>query len=512
MNMTAGEGEEPYSTLLRTELPAIDAVCTQGTPGKHSSSFVTQWSTVSITGNGATCNDDDWGPVAAIPPVSGVHEAGVACTSRDVLEALRAIAMSLLVWAGVASAVYRTAGNLEAVAAAASLVLYAYELRRRSVLWTVLLPNEKAGTTKAFATCVEALRDASPVVDLIVPGSAPVNYRIAEWKDETRPVDPEGFAGAPKGLFLVSFPVQIFPGDPSEASALEFAQVQAARAASGLPPACKIVDDCDGAYEEAEQVDVRSRLRWPDSSEGLPQPQVLAEGSQASCLRPLLSMAILCLLGLVVDALLRACLTPLEWPVKKRIFTVQGYILGRIRFYISTAGEVRIEGDEEDLKRANRFWLKDQDWPALWEIVEDAAPEVARWRRARICASCFAGLVAVAAVVIAAILFASGQQPQACKVIAVGLIIAVSIFACAGLAGCLAHRRAQRVPEELAETLNGLAECNASWPQESEDMLVIEIQQLASEKSTKASQMPIGSSKREMSVPSKASVKLMGGG
>jgi hypothetical protein len=442
------------------------------------------------------------------------------------LEALRTIVVSLLVWAGVASVV-RVAGTsssgpddnrvLVTIAAAVSLVLYAYELRKRSTLWTVMMPGDKAGTAKALAVSIEALRNASPVVDLIAPGAAPVNYRIAEWRDETAQVDPEGFAGAPKGLFIVNFPVQIFPGDPSEASALEFAQLQASRAASGLAPACKVVDECDGAYEEADQVDVRSRLRWADSSEGLPQPHVLAEGSQADCIRPLLIVAVLCLLGLVVDALLRACLTPLEWPVRKRIFTVQGYFLGRIRFCVGKSGEVRIEGDEEDLKRANRFWLKDQDWHTFWDSVEGAAPSVARLRSSRIFACCFAGLAAAATAVVAMVFYSSGQHAKASQVSTVGLLIAVFLFACAGIAGCMAHRRAQRVAEGLTTHLNGLAECTASWPEEGSDMLVIEIQQLASEKSTKASQMPIGSSKRELSAPSKASpskasMKLMGGG
>jgi hypothetical protein len=198
--------------------------------------------------------------------------------------------------------------------------------------------------------------------------------------------------------------------------------------------------------------------------------------------------------------------------VKKRIFTVQGYVLGNIRFCIGKDGEVRLEGNEDDLKHANTFWLKDQDWLDLWEHVYAIAPAVSKLRCVRVATCCCAGTIAVGTVVLASFLFASGHQTQASQATTVGLVMAVLLFAIAGITGCIAHRRAKRMAEELGEHLNGLAECTALWPEEGSDMLVIEVQQLASEKSTKASQMPIGSSKRELSTPPKGSKKLMGGG
>jgi hypothetical protein len=91
---------------------------------------------------------------------------------------------------------------------------------------------------------------------------------------------------------------------------------------------------------------VRSRLRWEDGSEGVPPPHVLADGNEAECLRPVLLIAMACLLGLVADGLLSVMLTPLTWPVRKRIFTLQGNTLGKIRFCITTSGDVELDGDE----------------------------------------------------------------------------------------------------------------------------------------------------------------------
>merc|ERR1719247_781146 len=139
-----------------------------------------------------------------------------------------------------------------------TMVVYVYELRRRSTFWSVAWPGS-GGNTEAFALRVKSLRDASPVVDLLPPDAPPTTYRIAEWRDETRSVDPSGFAGAPRGLFFVTFPVEVFPGDPSEASALEFARAESARAASGgLNPNAKIADEAGRLCEDAEKVGVRS--------------------------------------------------------------------------------------------------------------------------------------------------------------------------------------------------------------------------------------------------------------
>lgn len=514
--MLAGNGDEQYNTLLRTDIPAGEAgFSTELAHNSKTDAHATHWSTVTITANGATCNDNDWGTKAAIAPVSDADEAERRCTCADVLEACRTVAASLTAWAGAWLALMTAKGSapfdlqpfLVGLLFFVSLAVYLYELRSRRTFWTVAWPSG-GGNSEAFVLRIQSLRDSAPVVELLAHGAAPANYRIAEWRDETRPVDPNGFAGAPRGLFFVTFPVEIFPGDPSEASALDFARAEAARAASGAGAYYpgKVVDEAGPLCEEAEEVAVRSRLRWADGSEGLPSPHILAEGNEAECLRPVLLLSMLCLFGLVADGLLRAMLTSLSWPVRKRIFTMQGNNLGRILFCISASGEVQLDGDEEDLRDANKFWLKEQDWRALWESMRILAPKAARLRRLRVGCCCSAGFTAVGTAVAVSVVVSSAREQLVGQAIGAGLAVMVALVAVAGLAGCLAHRSAQLCAENLSQQLCGAASCSASWSEVGPGMLVISIEQLATEKSAKASQMPIGSykaapssSKRELS-------------
>lgn len=514
------EGSEVYNTLLATDVPGVDAMCTDVGPNGQADSHATKlthWSTVSISNHGATCNDDDWGTKAAIPPVSSItDEASSRCTCADVLEAFRTVVVSLMVWLA-AWAMMKTAQgsppfDLEPPLIASlfffSLIAYGYELRGRRILWAVALPSG-GGSTEAFAEKVQALRDASPVVELMPPGGAPVNYRIAEWRDETQRVDPNGYAGAPRGLFFITFPIEIFPGDPSEASALEFTRAEVARAAAGedaSPLEKKVADEAGSICEDAEKVAVHSRLRWSDGSEGLPLHSVLADGSEAACLRPWLFIAVFSLFGLVADALLRATLAPLPWPVRKRIFTIQGNDLGKIRFCITSSGEVRLDGDEEDLRDANKFWIKEQDWRALWADARLVAPQAARLRRLRVATCCGAGLTAAATALAVVLQATNAKQEFIAQAIGAGLALTLGFFAAAGLAGCLAHRAAQQCVQSFARQLRGTAACNAAWLQAGPDMLVISVEQLVSERSAKASQMPIGS--YAPSEPSKTLDKL----
>jgi len=500
--MGANDGEEVYNTLLRTEIAGKDIYATELAGSPHSVEHSTHWSTVTITANGATCNDDDWGTKAAIAPVSVPEEAENRCSSADVLEAFRTVVVSLMVWSAIWATMKMARGAapfglqpfLVISMLIVSLVAYFYELRSRITFWTVAVPG--SGSIEVFAQQVKTLRDAAPVVELLAPDAAPTSYRIAEWRDETRPVDPNGFAGAPRGLFFVTFPIEIFPGDPSEASALEFARAEAARAACGdISPPGKVVDEGQALCEAADQVSVRSRLRWADGSEGVPGPQVLADGNEANCIRPMLLLAMLCLFGLVADSLLRVMLTPLPWPVRKRIFTLQGNCLGRIRFFISSSGEVELDGAEQDLREANKFWLKEQDWRALWEGVQQVAPKAARFRRLRIGTCFIAGSAIVATALAVFLAISNNREDLVGTAISVGLTVTVGFIAVAGLAGCLAHRSSQLCAESLAQQLRGAAACSASWSEVGPDMLIISIEQLATEKSAKASQMPVSSHK-----------------
>jgi hypothetical protein len=422
--------------------------------------------------------------------------------------------MSLLVWFAAAVAVMTLAGSppfqeplFAPLLFFAALVLYAYEMRGCQTLSTIVWPRDQ-GSSQAFAARVQSLRNAAPRVSLIAPGAAPVNYQIAEWRDETRSADPEGFAGAPRGLFLVTFPVEIFPGDPSEASALEFAQVQLAKSAAGnMTPSDKVVDECGPLCEEADKVDCRCSLQWQDGFEGLPSTQVLAEGSEADCLRPLLVIASVCLFGLVVDVLLNALLAPLVWPIRKRIFTVQGYFLGAIRFSINKMGEVHLDGDEEELKAVNKFWLKHQDWKVLWSAVQEAARRSTRLRRIRLGTCYAAAFAAVSTLAAASLAWCSGRPNIACATLGSGSMLALLLFASAGLAGYLEHRSAQCCAEDLTHQLHGTASCKASWPNEGPYMLSIEVEQLANERSKQASRMPISSSSKASRMPVSSSSK-----
>jgi hypothetical protein len=260
-------------------------------------------------------------------------------------------------------------------------------------------------------------------------------------------------------------------------------------------PNAKVVDEEGQLLEDAEKVGVQSRLRYEDGTEGQPSPHVLAEGNEAECLRPVLLLSMVFLFGLVADSLLHAMLTPLPWPVRKRIFTMQGNTIGKIRFLISTAGEVQLDGDDQELREANKFWLKEQDWRTAWESVKSAGAKAAFLRRLRIGTCICAGLVAVVTALLVGVAASNGQDVIIGRVINAGLIVTVALVAVAGLVGFIAHRSAQNCAEGMAEKLGGGVSCTATWAEAGPDMLHISIEQLVTEKSAKASQMPIGSGK-----------------
>jgi len=449
-----------------------------------------------VTKANATCNDDDWGHNYA-PPAN----TPVTCTSSSLFETLRTIVISFTVWFAFGALVGGVVGSgptglplsLIFFLFLASLAVYIYELRSRQTFWTMASPWSD-NSTQAFAARVQRLRDAGPRVDLCMSGAPPVTYRIAEWRDETRPVEPDGFAGAPRGLFLVTFPVEVFPGDPSEASALDFAQARYAANATGKI-FCVSKQDGGLPCDAAEGVSVRASLRWPDGSEtAAPRPHVLADGCEAACLRPCLLLSAPCLLGLVADSLLRITLTPLLWPVRKRIFTLQGANLGLLRFMISVDGEVHIDGDVEDQRIANHFWISDHEWETLWNHVRALGSEVARLRRLRIASCLCVGLAISAMVLMTGYATYFGKPEVATVSTGCGLIAAFGLFVIAGLVGWLSSQKAQVCARKLEKEMCGTAACRASWSEESgPDMLVITVEQRASEKSAKASTMPIGS-------------------
>merc|ERR1712232_1233106 len=171
--------------------------------------------------------------------------------------------------------------------------VYLWELQGRKAFWTVAWP--RLGDDE-FAKRIRALQDAAPIVELCAPGLEPEHYKIAEWLDETRHAERDSFEGAPMGLFLVTFPLVLIPGDRAEAAALDHARIHASTHNEYDPL-------CSGSG--ANKMAVRMRLRWPDGSEtDVPAPEILAEGNAAECLRPLLWLCVICLLGLFADLFL----------------------------------------------------------------------------------------------------------------------------------------------------------------------------------------------------------------
>lgn len=507
MKTFSGGGDAKH-TMLRTAVPDPN-MAPQSFVTHRPNDMQTQWSSAP-----ATCNEEGWGPPSTLtePPLQLATAHRGYCGWTAVTELLFGVIVSAAVWSAAVLLLLQLSGtelpfNLQPQLALplflAALLLYGCELRRREAFWSAAWPG--SGNGEAFATRLQELRDAEPRVELCVPGERPSNYRIVEWRDETRPADPGSYFGTPKGLFLVFFPVEIYPGDPSEASALDFARAQSAAAAAGFEVQGPVYDEA-----AAEAVELRAHLRSVDGSEvEEPAPLVLVDGQEAECLRPVLFLSVPCLLGLVADSLLRILLKPLTWPIRKRIFTLQGAHLGLLRFVINRQGEVHFDGNEQGLRHANRFWLKDTDWRAIWAAVHELGDRVAALRRIRILSCSGAGVAMVLEAAIIVLLLCLGVEldsPVAKAPVAAVFLVMLVSFAAAGLAGWRAHRAAQSCAAALQERLQGAAKCQATWADKGPDLLAITVEQLASEKSALASRTPIGSSTGRSSSSSSSNI------
>jgi len=411
----------------------------------------------------------------------------------SVIDFLRTIAASVSVWScaiSVAAAMFGKAsfgltmcelGVLFAI----GFTAYVYELSKRKSFWAVACPRCAHSDGSMFASKVAALRDAEPCIELCAGDSAPIPYRIAEWTDETRPVEPDGFAGAPKGLFIVTFPLQFIPGNDSEAAALEHARTKLTSTIE-LGSSDK---DCQRPLcdPNSEDTTVHMRLKWPDGSESnTPLPCVLADGGEARMAQALLLLSIPCLLALVADIVLQCSLTPLVWPVRKRFFTLKGMTeLGTVCFLInSSSGKVTLLGDEETLLRANEFWLAPSAWKVLWDETHSTASCVARFVFYQRIACLVAGVAAAAATFMIINVVRNADADQAVRVAALsGAGSAAFFLLCAGILSCFASCHMQRCGARLKTCLNGSVDVRVSQSdQYSSDTYMVTVKQIVDEK------------------------------
>eukprot|EP00746_Dinoflagellata_sp_MGD_P092391 gnl/MRDRNA2_/MRDRNA2_36557_c0_seq1.p1 gnl/MRDRNA2_/MRDRNA2_36557_c0~~gnl/MRDRNA2_/MRDRNA2_36557_c0_seq1.p1 ORF type:complete len:477 (+),score=82.69 gnl/MRDRNA2_/MRDRNA2_36557_c0_seq1:117-1547(+) len=334
--------------------------------------------------------------------------------------------------------------------------VYVNELRSCR-LWNVVMAD--AGS-EDFVEALSDFCNAAPMVEFVVPGMPPVGHPISEWLDETRKV--EHCRELPRGLFLVSMPLEFVPGDADEAAALEYQRVRV----------CE--DAVDTQTDDAcltGRVEIRLRLRHADGTEtSEPAPRLLASGPGGAAplwLRPLtVTVCSACLLGLVAEGALCCSLQRLSWPIRKRFFTVRGAgQAGMVRFNLNLVprgGETSLEGIESELRSAHSFWLRDTDWDMLWAEASSLAADLSWLRRCRR-AVCFASLM-VAAIAVAVLVADVSMRSDAVCSSEWTLATALTVFlwVIAGIVGCCSSQRSQSSVRWLAKGLPG-ADINTTW-------------------------------------------------
>jgi len=417
--------------------------------------------------------------------------ASDASAAPPLVKVLCSVAASLFAWVGVGFLGSVAAGQeppelpglgavtLPEVCAfgLCGVLLYGWELKARGAFWAVAWPAVEAeldgkisSAGAGFAARVRALADAAPVVELHAPGRDQLeNYEIAQWQDETRIAEKDSFEGAPVGLFLVTFPLVLIPGDSSEAAALEHARsrlmddahTQVQHGGEERDPLWA-GGNVDGSVDA---VAVRMRLRWPDGSDtDAPAPEILADGGLADVLQPILLLAAVCLLGLIADLLLPLAFSPLEWPVRKRIFTLRGGTVGQIQFELCASGDLLLDGDEHSLRHANRFWLSEEAWSSLWNTTSELAPKLKWLMRLRRVALYSALAVLVIDLLIGVGAIAGLQEPRFARAaVAIGFIVLLVLLCAVGVADCLAQKWAQAWADSIGQRLEQTAACGVNW-------------------------------------------------
>jgi len=199
--------------------------------------------------------------------------------------------------------------------------------------------------------------------------------------------------------------------------------------------------------------------------EETPAPHLLATGPCAECLRPLVLAAGLCLLGAVVDVLLVLLLSPLEWPVQKRIYTLRGAPAGSVCLELSSDGCLSAVGDEASLLQAHRFWLSNEAWAKIWSSAGEISSSVARaarlWRGGLIAA----GVWSVVMLLLCGVLLLFGDRTaRHCFIVGGGGL--AMLLSLAGVARVHAERQLAAWADELGQQLGPTAACSYSWTPE----------------------------------------------
>mmetsp|Transcript_62760 Transcript_62760/g.116695 ORF Transcript_62760/g.116695 Transcript_62760/m.116695 type:complete len:524 (+) Transcript_62760:59-1630(+) len=352
--------------------------------------------------------------------------------------------------------------------------IYVMESRTRRVFWAA---SRCHGSVDVFIEKVRVLQDAEPVVELHSLGRAPEPYAIAEWRDETNRIDKESVEGILSGILLVSFPLVLLPGDEAEAKALENARAQLAAESQAAVEASETAPLRQGMTPDF--VSVMMKLRLPSGLEiASAPPVVVALGDVATMVRPVLWLSFLFGAALMADLILRLCLESQEWPVRKRIYSLQGNSVGVVRFEVTPQGKAVLEGQEDSIRNANRFWLTGSQWESIMSAVQLSAPELARYRRWR---RYLMWLTSITLVVALCAVCATMMARGACRELVGGAgLILTFTFA---LASCGADMLARHlVKERMLDLENqlGSASCSAEWVKEDDpDTLVVTIVQKA---------------------------------
>jgi len=483
--------QQPNSTAVPGSSSAPSYQDVQGAPIRNTAAFSTLPLSAGSRGGAskAVSADEDGIACEMRPEGRGGHAQteGSSLCFASLLEASRTLLGTACFWLAALCLIRLCAGNgiwelppaaaLFLATAAASI--YALELRSRRVFWTLASCES---SRESVAQKVQSLQDAEPLVDLQAPGLDPEPYDIAEWRDETRSIakDASESEGALSGIVLLTFPLILLPGDESEAKALEHARER-------LAAGCITADEGSEAAPlrwdaaAAESVSVMMRLRMTNGLEtGNPTPMVMAEGDAATLLRPLLWISICLGLGLIADNLLRCSLSPLEWPVRKRIFSLQGSAVGIVRLEVNRQGNVLLAGSEDTMRRANRYWLAGNDWNAMLSSIRTNAPEFARyrrWRRYLIWTTFGVALVAVALVLGTVLTKTVGPVSEVIALAGLFVTLALSLAACC--MDLIAKRHVKVRMDDLMQEL-GTSDFTAEWTKEADpDTLVVTITQKA---------------------------------
>mmetsp|Transcript_5201 Transcript_5201/g.12522 ORF Transcript_5201/g.12522 Transcript_5201/m.12522 type:complete len:525 (-) Transcript_5201:52-1626(-) len=355
-----------------------------------------------------------------------------------------------------------------------AISIYAIELQTRRVFWAA---SRCYGSIDVFIQKVRGLQDAEPVVELHSLGRAPEPYEIAEWRDETHNIDKEHAEGMLPGILLVSFPLVLLPGDEAEAKALENARSQLAAESLAAAEASETAPLRHAT--EQDSVSVMMKLRLPSGLEiATAPPTVVAWGDVATLVRPMLWLSTVLGMALMADVVLRMSLGSIDWPVRKRIYSLQGSSVGVVRFEVTSQGKAVLSGLEDSIRNANRFWLTGSQWESIVRAVQTSAPELARyrrWRRYLMWLTLTTLIVAIGAVL--ATIMARGELRE--LVGGAGLVLTFA-FALASCGADMLARHLVQVHMLDLENHLGSASCSAEWVKEDEpDTLVVTIIQKA---------------------------------